>query len=125
MSYIIFKLTWHDLSYIYLFQARSSDNSQEGLLDQDTAPNFALLCPPIVQNQSSYAPNVPSPSSYPSVVQNQGASASRLGSSTVLGQIKRQEFFKRGVPHQPNSLDSVDGEPLPFDNVPVRFEAGS
>ena len=94
-------------------------------MDQDTAPNFALLCPPIVQNQSSYAPNVPSPSSYPSVVQNQGASASRLGSSTVLGQIKRQEFFKRGVPHQPNSLDSVDGEPLPFDNVPVRFEAGS
>ena len=29
-----------------------------------------------------------------------------------------------GMIHQPNSLDSVDGEPLPFDTIPVRFEPG-
>ena len=26
--------------------------------------------------------------------------------------------------YQPNSLDSVDGDQLPFDPVPVRYEAG-
>ena len=27
--------------------------------------------------------------------------------------------------HQPNSLDSLDGEaPLPFDPVPIRFDTG-
>ena len=30
-----------------------------------------------------------------------------------------------GMIHQPNSLDSVDGEPpLPFDPVPVRLDTG-
>ena len=24
--------------------------------------------------------------------------------------------------HQPNSLDSVEGDALPFDSVPIRFE---
>ena len=28
-------------------QGRSTDNSQEGLLEQDTAPNLALLCSPV------------------------------------------------------------------------------
>ena len=31
----------------------------------------------------------------------------------------------KGMIHQPNSLDSVDGEPpLPFDPVPVRLDTG-
>ena len=88
------------------------------------APNFALLCPPIAQNQSSYAPTGPSQGPYATSLQCQGAAGSKTGPTTVLGQMKRQEFFKRGIPNQQNSLDSVDGEPLPFDNVPVRFDSG-
>ena len=33
-------------------------------------------------------------------------------------------YRRAAMVHQPNSLDSVDGEPLPFDPVPVRFDAG-
>ena len=35
--------------------------------------------------------------------------------------IMRFEFS--GLEHQPNSLDSIDGEPpLPYDPIPIRFD---
>lgn len=27
-----------------------------------------------------------------------------------------------GLAHQPNSLDDLDGDPLPYDDVPVRYD---
>jgi len=33
-----------------------------------------------------------------------------------------QEFRRGEMHHQPNSLDSVEGDALPFDSVPIRFD---
>ena len=30
-----------------------------------------------------------------------------------------------GLAHQPNSLDDLDGETLPFDDVPIRYDSSS
>ena len=33
-----------------------------------------------------------------------------------------QQIWSGEMHHQPNSLDSVEGDALPFDSVPIRFE---
>ena len=49
----------------------------------------------------------------------------------VLGTLENLLHFSKinelsclFLAYQPNSLDSVDGDQLPFDPVPVRYEAG-
>ena len=60
-------------------------------------PNLALLCPTV------------------------GYEGGYPGDQAPLAQAG---YRRAAMVHQPNSLDSVDGEPLPFDPVPVRFDAG-
>jgi len=36
-----------------------------------------------------------------------------------------QEFRRGEMHHQPNSLDSVEGDALPFDSVPIRFDGST
>ena len=114
-------------------QGRSTDNSQEGWLDPDPVPNLAILCqppvscPPIGQ-PAALGYDVGGTVQYEQSIQIKRNDNFRRGLFGVWKQKTETEYdnitILLGMIHQPNSLDSVDGEPLPFDTIPVRFEPG-
>jgi hypothetical protein len=105
-------------------QGKSTDTSQEGWLDQeDDIPDhlpghMALISGGGVMVPGMYDFGSP----YHSQYRKQGDEDHR-----IQKQKAEQEQNKRGpMIHQPNSLDSLDGEaPLPFDPVPIRFDSES
>merc|ERR1712045_265808 len=93
-------------------------NSMEGWLDTE-GPNLALLCPLIGQHTGTQGT---------AIGQSPAPGYTEDGASGQYDQQCRRPdmaSIRRGMIHQPNSLDSVDGEPpLPFDPVPVRLDTG-
>jgi len=99
-------------------QGKSTDTSQEGWLEpeHDILPgNLTLLSGGGVMAQGMYEYGA----RYENQCRKQVDDNQRLQQQQV-----EQEQIKRGpMVHQPNSLDSLDGEaPLPFDPVPIRFD---
>jgi len=98
-------------------QGKSTDTSQEGWLDADTENpnqlpgNLALLTSSGLLQPGMY---------------EFGASfdGQLLRQPEESHQVNQEQYKRGPMVHQPNSLDSLDGEaPLPFDPVPIRFDA--
>jgi len=103
-------------------QGKSTDTSQEGWLEPEhdipnnLPGNLTLLSGGGVMTQGMYEYGA----RYENQYRKQVDENQRLQQQQV-----EQEQIKRGpMVHQPNSLDSLDGEaPLPFDPVPIRFDS--
>ena len=118
-------------------QGKSTDTSQEGWLDADTEnPNqlpgnlalltsSGLLQPGMYEFGASFDGQLLRQPEESHQVNQEQYKRGKISKNIYLD--KKYKFYMIGpMVHQPNSLDSLDGEaPLPFDPVPIRFDAGN
>jgi len=105
-------------------QGKSTDNSQEGWIEAEHEnPNQLPGNPTQVSGGGVMASGL-----YEFTPTHESQYRRQIDENHIiqLQQAQKQPCKRGTMIHQPNSLDSLDGEaPLPFDPVPVRFDSGT